>query len=119
MQYRTQRDKRGYDDNEVPVGPRIVETAGYIPVDKQIQILIDAGRRLDASRGEYEFDADTDVPDSYEDVTRAPGFDMADASSLKAQKSYRLRERLAELNRKKEEMKEEKKAEEVKKDGPN
>lgn len=67
------------EDND---GEILVETAGYIPADRKIESMIDAGKRLMDFRAGYEFQDDEDVPDDYIDPTRDPGFDLADASRL-------------------------------------
>jgi len=60
-----------------------VETAGYIPADKQIESFIVAGRRLDQARKEmYDFGPDEEVPDDFIDPTRNGSFDLADAAQL-------------------------------------
>ena len=65
-------------------GEILVETAGYIPADRKIESMIDAGRRLLDFRAGYEFQDGEEIPDDYLDPTRDPGFDLADASSLQA-----------------------------------
>ena len=69
---------------EVNSGELIVETAGYVSAQKQIEGMLYAGQRLDAfRRGEYEFGPDEPVPDDYYgDPTRMVGFDPADAQEL-------------------------------------
>lgn len=60
-----------------------VETAGYIPADKQIESFIVAGRRLAEARKEmYDFGPDEEVPPDFIDPTRSGSFDLADASQL-------------------------------------
>ena len=60
-----------------------VETAGYIPADVQIEMFIQAGRRLDQARKEqFDFGPEEEVPEDFIDPTRKSGFDMADASLL-------------------------------------
>ena len=59
------------------------ESAGYIPAEAQIELFIQAGRRLDQARKEqYDFSADEEVPDDFIDPTRSGGFDLADATQL-------------------------------------
>ena len=43
-------------------GEILVETAGYIPADRKIESMIDAGRRLMDFRAGYEFQDGEDVP---------------------------------------------------------
>lgn len=60
------------------------ETAGYIPAEQQIEMFIQAGRRLDQARKEqYDFAEGEEVPDDVVvDPTRSGAFDLADASQL-------------------------------------
>ena len=60
-----------------------VETAGYIPADVQIEMFIQAGRRLDQARKEqFDFGPEEEVPADFIDPTRSGGFDLADATQL-------------------------------------
>lgn len=59
-----------------------VDTLSYVPFSRQLQSLIDAGKRLVASRRGYEFDSEDRIPVGYSDPTRVPNFDLADASYL-------------------------------------
>ena len=60
-----------------------VETAGYIPADVQIEMFIQAGRRLDKARKEqFDFGPEEEVPSDFIDPTRSGGFDLADATQL-------------------------------------
>lgn len=61
-----------------------VETAGYIPADRQIEMFIQAGRRLDQARREqFDFAEGEEVPeDAQPDPTRSGAFDLADATQL-------------------------------------
>ena len=59
------------------------ESAGYIPADVQINMFIEAGRRLDKARIEaYDFGPNEEVPEDFIDPTRSGDFDLADASRL-------------------------------------
>lgn len=72
-------------------GETVVETAGYVPAKDQIESLMLAGRRLAEFRKEqYDFGPDQEVDDSFDDPTRSPNYDMADAH----QDSLALTERL-------------------------
>jgi len=74
----------------------ITESAGYVPSKVQIENLIEAGRRLVAYRKEqYDFPNNEDVDDSYEDPTRGPGYDLADASRTAQVVAERLRAQAA------------------------
>lgn len=62
-------------------GERMVEIAGYIPANKRIENIINAGQRLMNSRSEqYDFPDGKD--DGSIDPTRRLDFDMAEASTL-------------------------------------
>lgn len=77
----------------------ITETAGYVPSDRQIEDMIMAGYRLNQSRAEdFDFPSGEEVPDDFIDPTRSPGFDMADASTLHRNVSYRLRKQAKEAS---------------------
>jgi len=77
---------------EMNDGLTITESAGYIPPKKQIENLINAGKRLQAFRKEmYDFPEGEDVDDAFEDPTRRPGFDLADASRETAALANRIR----------------------------
>lgn len=62
-----------YDRDHTPEAPNsgeiITEQQGYISAQDQIESLIFAGQRLDASRAGYEFTEEEDVPDDYYDPT--------------------------------------------------
>jgi len=63
-------------------GPRLTESAGYMPVRVQVEQMILAGQALGEYRKEkYDFDNEKDVPtDVLPDPTRSPSFDLADGS---------------------------------------
>ena len=62
-------------------GKRRVEVAGYIPADKQILAMINAGQRLDNARKNFDFDESHPVDESIPcDPTRSKGYDIAEAS---------------------------------------
>jgi len=82
MSYYT-KDKRPEKKLEINNGDAIVETAGYRSAEVQISEMLNAGQRLvDYRKQRYEFGGDEVVPADYQDPTRRPGFDMADASML-------------------------------------
>ena len=59
------------------------EQAGYIPPQVQIENMILAGQRLDASRRAlYDFDSEEDIDEDAYDPTRSGNFDLADATRL-------------------------------------
>lgn len=55
------------------------EKHGYVPVNKRIEEMILAGKRLDISRLTYDV-TDPNAADPEIDPTRRPGYDLADAS---------------------------------------
>lgn len=59
------------------------EQAGYIPPQVQIENMIMAGQRLDASRKAlYDFESEADIDESAIDPTRSGNFDLADATQM-------------------------------------
>lgn len=69
------------------------EQAGYIPPQVQIENMILAGQRLDASRRAlYDFDSEEDIDEDAYDPTRSGNYDLADAS----QASLRIQDSLLE-----------------------
>lgn len=92
MSYYT-KDKRPEKKPEINLDDPIVETAGYRSAEVQINEMLMAGQRLvDYRKQRYEFGGDEVVPADYEDPTRRPGFDMADASALKRLTDERFKE---------------------------
>jgi len=90
-QYR--RPPKHLEEND---GLTITESAGYIPPKVQIENLINAGKRLAQWRKEqYDFPEDDDVDESFEDPTRGPGYDLADASRDAKAVSDRIRAKAA------------------------
>lgn len=68
---------------EVDSGELLVETAGYVPADKLIQRLINAGIRLaDYRAGDYGTDGLADGEEPSVDPTADANFDMSDASAI-------------------------------------
>ena len=78
-------------DAEVNSGESIVETAGYVPAERQIQSLIDAGVRLEDYRKGCDFLDGIDTGEN--DPTRETGFDLADASAMSRAANARIEER--------------------------
>lgn len=67
----------------------------YIPANIQIEQLIAAGIRLDDYRKElYDFSQDAEIDWDYQDPTRNPGYDPADASETLKQLAKRTKERM-------------------------
>jgi hypothetical protein len=62
-------------------GKSKTEVRGYIPAEKKITSMIEAGQRLEQSRID-QYDYQEEVPDDFlPDPTRNPGYDMADAQA--------------------------------------
>ena len=82
-------------------GELVVEIGSYIPAKKQIESFIQSGKNLQASRqGRYGFEGEVD--ETFNDPTRSPGFDLADASQLLAKAEANISEakRIAAANAK-------------------
>lgn len=77
---------------EVNDGPVLVDLAGYVPARKLIESYMRAGHNLAAARaaGDYDFAADESVDESFDDPTRAAGFDFGEAAELASTLSYSL-----------------------------
>lgn len=102
---------RPKSDAEINSGEKKVETAGYIPAEIQIEDMIMAGQRLNQARAErFDFPDGRD-DDLFMDPTRSPNFDLADASSLANMVDGRLSKAEAEMEAKRKEAAEKKKAE--------
>jgi len=73
-------------------GITIVERAGYISAQKRIENMILAGQRLVEYR-KHQFDfIGNEIDEDFEDPTRNPNFDMADASQLQLALQESLRQ---------------------------
>jgi len=82
MDFMTQHN-RPPRKGEINSGETLVDTSGYIPPERQIFDMINAGRRLSENRkGMYEFERDDVVPEDFVDPTREPGFDLVDAGNI-------------------------------------
>lgn len=93
----TQFDPPPYDGATMG-GESLVETAGYIPAEVQINSMLQAGERLQAGRREaYDFGADDDIPEDYIDPTRSPNYDLADASVDARNVASRIREQQTKI----------------------
>lgn len=74
--------KRWKKDLDPGGGKIIVELAGYIPVQKRIENIMDAGHRLVESRtaeAYYHFKTGEEIDLDFEDITMRKGYDVADA----------------------------------------
>lgn len=81
----------------------ITESRGYIPPHVQVENLLQAGRRLVEFRKEqYDFPPGEKPDESFEDPTRRPGYDLADASRDLLDVDARLRASAAAAAAKKE-----------------
>jgi len=63
-------------------GERIVETAGYVPLNAQIAQFINAGKRLEDYRSQYDFGLGQPVPEDFIDPTKKKNFDIIDAQDF-------------------------------------
>lgn len=78
---------------EINSGKRITEQSGYIPAKEKIEEMIFAGQRLNIARDkQYDFNGEK-IDEDFDDPTRRPGYDMAEASM----EIRRIRSRMAEL----------------------
>lgn len=107
MQYRVQYnpDLRYPDPGEINSGELLVETAGYISAEQRIINIMRAGQRLQETRREmydYDYEDDIDEDNIYDDPTRDPGYDMADATqtslSLKSRERVKKAESIAPVD---------------------
>lgn len=77
---------------ETNSGEILVEKAGYVSAEQRIIAIMLAGRRLIESRGvQYDYAPDDDLDDDRYDITREPGYDVADAT----QEVLRIQQRFA------------------------
>lgn len=73
-----------------------VEKAGYVPNERKISDMIQAGIRLQLAHApEYDISDDSDPA---VDPTRKPGIDLAEASILHRQARHRIRKQLRDSN---------------------
>lgn len=78
---------------EINSGEIMVEKAGYIPAQKRIENLINAGQRLKEFRAEqFDFPDEKSIDHSFMDPTRRKNFDMADASQISYQTQQNIKE---------------------------
>lgn len=91
MEFQTKYQNR-VSKHEINLGPKKVETAGYIPPKRQIEEMIMAGRRLNEAREDmYDFPDEKSIDPNFTDPTRDPGFEMADASRLAREAEHNLK----------------------------
>lgn len=89
MQFQTQYTHKS-SPPENNSGKTLVERAGYISAQKRIENMILAGQRLvDYRKSQFDFEGDK-IDFDFDDPTRNPNFDMADASQLKYQAEANL-----------------------------
>lgn len=67
---------------EVNSGIRIVETAGYVPLNAQIQQFINAGKRLEDYRKQYDFGLGQPVPEDFIDPLKKKNLDIVDVELI-------------------------------------
>jgi len=88
---RYSKTKRPGTKLERPGTKKMVETAGYRSTKTRVEEFLDAGRRLQEYRNlKYDFEPGQEVPDDFEDKTRRPGYDPADATQDLRAASARL-----------------------------
>jgi len=81
---------------EKPGTERIVETTGYRSTKQQVAEYMAAGLQLQNYRNEmYDFESEDKVDEDYEDKTRTPGYDPADATQDLRNAEKRLRQQAA------------------------
>ena len=86
MEFLTKYDRKNVKTREEKSSPEtIVETAGYLTAEQRITALFNAGQRLMDYRKSMNYDINS--PEEYSedlspDPTRAPNFDLADASAI-------------------------------------
>jgi len=81
---------------EKPGKERIVETTGYRSTKQQVAEYMAAGLQLQNYRNDmYDFESEKDVDENYEDRTRTPGYDPADATQDLRNAEIRLRQQAA------------------------
>lgn len=68
-------------DEDLDYKTSLVERAGYVPANRLISSMIEAGRMLNRYRSEqYDFPSDVDVDESFSDPTRTQGYDPAEGT---------------------------------------
>ena len=91
VQFRTAYDRPPVK-LEINKDEKLVETAGYIPAQKRIENMINAGQRLvDYRKSQYDFDDEKSIDPDFRDPGRSLNFDMADATQLQLSTAERLR----------------------------
>jgi len=87
---------RKQSPGEIPGTHRIVETTGYRSTKQQVAEYMAAGLQLQNYRNQmYDFESEEKVDEDYEDRTRSPGYDPADATQDLRNAEIRLRQQAA------------------------
>ena len=87
---------RKQSPGEKPGTVRIVETTGYRSTKQQVAEYMAAGLQLQNYRNEmYDFESEDKVDEDFEDRTRTPGYDPADATQDLREAEKRLRQQAA------------------------
>jgi len=87
---------RTQSPGEIPGTVRIVETTGYRSTKQQVAEYMAAGLQLQNYRNQmYDFESEDKVDEDYEDRTRSPGYDPADATQDLRNAEKRLRQQAA------------------------
>ena len=95
MIFNTPYDRK-QNPGEIPGTVRIVETTGYRSTKQQVAEYMAAGLQLQNYRNEmYDFETEDKVDEEYEDRTRTPGYDPADATQDLRNAEKRLRQQAA------------------------
>lgn len=90
----------------------IVEKAGYVTAKQRIEDMINAGRRLvDHRKANYDFKENEEIDENFDDPTRSPGFDPADASSIMQEIDAKMKAAKDEVKKQKDELKKQKEEE--------
>lgn len=84
------RPKRKPEKNS---GIKMVETSGYIPMNRRIDEMIIAGQRLNLSRAD-QYDQEDEYGDIPLDPTRKAGLDITDVTRIRDEVKERLRTQL-------------------------
>jgi len=95
MEFNTPYNRK-QSPGEKPGKERIVETTGYRSTKQQVAEYMAAGLQLQNYRNEmYDFESEEKVDEDYEDRTRSPGYDPADATQDLRNAEKRLKQQAA------------------------
>jgi len=95
MNFNTPYDRK-QSRGEIPGTVRIVETTGYRSTKQQVAEYMAAGLQLQNYRNQmYDFESEDKVDEEFEDRTRSPGYDPADATEDLRNAEKRLKQQAA------------------------